>query len=176
MRKKVVQSLQSRSLLLGIVRSVGILDELREEFGRGQSCPIPAHSLRQLRTLRRRVDNHPARWLVAYGQQRATHDLANQRKTDIAELQQLQKDRAEKEQELSKKRYNEVQRAIKINNNARSYKLDLDLADHGFDFSLHELHAYSLQNHNYRRLTETDLDFDLWLARFRASQKEPQAA
>jgi len=102
--------------------------------------------------------------------------LRNQRKTDIAELTQLQKDRAEKEKELSKKRYNEVQRALKLNNNAHSFKLDLDLADHGFDFSVHELHAYSDQNHNYRRLTETDLDFDLWLARFRASQKEPQAA
>jgi len=102
--------------------------------------------------------------------------LRNQRKTDIAELHQLQKDRAEKEKELSKKRHNEVQRALKLNNNAHSNKFDLDLADHGFDFSLAELHAYCKQNHNYRRLTETDLDFDLWLAAYRAAQKEPKAA
>jgi hypothetical protein len=102
--------------------------------------------------------------------------LRNQRKTDIAELTQLQKDRAEKEKELSKKRSNEVLRAIEINNKAHSYKLDLDLADHGFDFSLHELLVYCKQNDKQRRLTETDLDFDLWLAAFRAAQKEPQTA
>ena len=102
--------------------------------------------------------------------------LRNQRKADVAELQQLQKDRAEQEKELSKKRHNEVQRACELNNKASYHKLDLDLADHGFDFSLSELHAYSQQNQDQKRLTETDLDFDLWLARFRAAEKEPKAA
>ena len=102
--------------------------------------------------------------------------LRNQRKTDIAELQQLQKDRAEQEKELSKKRHNEVQRACELNNKASYHKLDLDLADHGFDFSLSELHAYYQQNQDQKRLTETDLDFDLWLATFRAAEKEPKAA
>jgi len=102
--------------------------------------------------------------------------LRNQRKTDIAELTQLQKDRAEKEKELVKKRYNEVQRACQLNNNAIYHKLDLNLADHGFDFSRDELLAYSRQNADQKRLTDRDLDFDRWLAAFRAAQKEPKAA
>ena len=102
--------------------------------------------------------------------------LRNQRKTDIAELTQLQKDRAEKAKELLKKRHNEVQRACQLNNNAIYHKLDLNLADHGFDFSRDELLAYSKQNEDQKRLTDRDLDFDQWLNAFRAAQKEPKAA
>ena len=95
--------------------------------------------------------------------------LRNQRKTDLAELEQLQKARAEK-------RYHEVQRALTLSNNAATHHLNLDLVDHGFDFSLYELLAYSKQNRNQKRLTETDLDFDQWLATFRTAEKEPKAA
>jgi hypothetical protein len=102
--------------------------------------------------------------------------LRNQRKADIAELTQLQKERQEKEKELAKKRYNEVQRALAINNRAYSHKLSLDLADHGFDFSLDELHAYCKQNNAQKRLTETDLDFDQWLEAHRSARKEQKAA
>ncbi len=95
--------------------------------------------------------------------------LRNQRKTDLVELEQLQKARAEK-------RSSQVQRALTLNNNAAAHHLNLDLADHGFDFSVYELQAYSKQNRDQKRLTETDLDFDHWLAIFRAAQKEPKAA
>jgi hypothetical protein len=75
--------------------------------------------------------------------------LRSQRKADIAELLQLQKDRAEKTQELAKK-----------------------LAAHGFDFSPAELQAFFRQNRNHKLLSTTDLDFDLWLA----TQKEQKTA
>jgi hypothetical protein len=102
--------------------------------------------------------------------------LRNQRKTDIAELTQLQKDRVEREKELSKKRHNEVQRALELHNKASYHKVDLDLAGLGFDFSRDELLAYSQQNENQKRLTDRNLDFDQWLTAFRAAQKEQKAA
>ena len=102
--------------------------------------------------------------------------LRNQRKTDLAELTQLQKDRAEKEKELSKKRHNQVQRALELNNKAIYHKVDLDLAGLGFDFSLYELLAYSQQNRKSKTPNRTDLDFDQWLTAFRAAQKEQKAA
>jgi hypothetical protein len=102
--------------------------------------------------------------------------LRNQRKTDIAELTQLQKDRAEQEKELAKKRFNEVQRALELHNKAIFHKVDLDLASLGFDFSRDELCVYSKQNEDQKRLTNTDLDFHLWLAAFRAARKEQKAA
>ena len=102
--------------------------------------------------------------------------LRNQRKTDIAELTQLQKDRAEKEKELAQKRHNEVQRALELHNKAIFLKLDLDLAGLGFDFSRDELCVYSKQNEDQKRLTDRDLDFDPWLATFRAARKEQKAA
>jgi hypothetical protein len=106
--------------------------------------------------------------------------LRNQRQADIAELQQLQKDRIEKAERAAKaltdKRCREIERACKLSNNAAIHKLDLDFSEHGFDFSLAELHAYCKQNDAQRRLTESDLDFDRWLASSRAFQKEPKAA
>ncbi len=39
-----------------------------------------------------------------------------------------------------------------------------------------KLHAYYKENEDQKRLTATDLDFDEWLAAFRAAQKEPNAA
>jgi len=89
--------------------------------------------------------------------------LRNQRKADIAELTQLQKDRAEKEKELLKKRCHELPR-------------DVDLPENGFDFSLSELHAYCTQNREQKHLTATNLDFAQWLAAFRTAQKEQKAA
>jgi len=93
--------------------------------------------------------------------------LRNQRKTDSAELQALQKERLEKEKEASQKRENEVRRAAKIYDNARIYKLDFDFIELGFDLSEEEYVAYAKRNWDYLRLTDTNLDFDKFLATHR---------
>jgi hypothetical protein len=78
--------------------------------------------------------------------------LRNQRKADIAELRELQKERLEKAARAAKKPAG------------------------GFDFSTVEFQAYNDQNRAQYPLTQTDLDFQTFLAAHRAEQKEPQAA
>jgi hypothetical protein len=92
--------------------------------------------------------------------------LRNQRKADIAELQNLQKERIEKAAGPS-----DFERACKINNNAYRHKLAFVPEEHGFDFSFEEFTAYHKRDEDQFRLTETHLDFDRFLATYRAGQK-----
>jgi hypothetical protein len=78
--------------------------------------------------------------------------LRNQRKADIAELQQLQKERLEKAAREAKK------------------------PTRGFDFSLLEFQTYNERNRAQYPLTNTDLDFQTFLTAYRAEQEEAQAA
>jgi hypothetical protein len=96
--------------------------------------------------------------------------LRSQRKTDIGQLQDLQKERIEKAERLAKenKQPSDFERACKINNNAYRHKLAFLPEEHGFDFSIEEFEAYWKQNDKHRKLTETDLDFDRFLAERRS--------
>ena len=78
--------------------------------------------------------------------------LRNQRKADIAELHELQKERLEKAAREAKK------------------------PARGFDFSLLKFQIYNERNRAQYPVTKTDLDFQTFLAAYRAEQKEPQAA
>jgi hypothetical protein len=103
--------------------------------------------------------------------------LRNQYKSDVVELQILQKQRLEKEQELLGARQKEVARANNVLEQARIYKTDLNLADFGFDFSVSELHAYNEKNLPYRRLSNgRNLDFDEFLSSYRLPREVAQAA
>jgi len=78
--------------------------------------------------------------------------LRNQRKADVAELHELQKERLEKAAR-------EARKPVR-----------------GFDFSLLEFQTYNERNRAQYPVTKTDLDFQTFLAAYRAGQKEPQAA
>ncbi len=78
--------------------------------------------------------------------------LRNQRKADIAELHELQKERLEKASRDAKK------------------------PARGFDFSAAEFQTYNDRNRAQYPVTKTDLDFQTFLAAHRAEQKESQAA
>jgi hypothetical protein len=95
--------------------------------------------------------------------------LRNQRKADIAELQQLQTERVEKRQR-------EIQHAKDTANRCAALKRDFNPTALGFDFSFDEyMHFCALSQEQYP-LTRTDLDFDTVVAAYRAAQKEPIAA
>jgi hypothetical protein len=78
--------------------------------------------------------------------------LRNQRKADIAELQQLQQERLEKATQKTKE------------------------PARGFDFSLLEFQTYNERNRAQYPVTNADLDFKTFLAAYRTEQKESQAA
>ena len=78
--------------------------------------------------------------------------LRNQRKADIAELHELQKEPLETAARESKK------------------------PTRGFDFSILEFQIYNQRNRAQYPVTKTDLDFQTFLAAHRAEQKESQAA
>jgi hypothetical protein len=78
--------------------------------------------------------------------------LRSQRNADIAELRELQKERLEKVAREAKK------------------------PARGFDFSLAEFQTYNERDRAQYPVTKTDLDFQTFLAAYRAEQKEPQAA
>jgi hypothetical protein len=95
--------------------------------------------------------------------------LRNQRKADIAELQQLQQARIQQRLDLIEHARTTANRCAKLNR-------DFHPAAHGFDFSFAEFaHFYDLNGAQYP-LTHRDLDFDTVVAAYRAAQKEPQAA
>jgi hypothetical protein len=102
--------------------------------------------------------------------------LRNQRKADIAELQQLQQERAEKQHKAAQWRQQQVRRAGNMYNEANDRKRDFDPAAHGFDFSVDELFAYRKACNDENRPTEAEPDFDTFIAARRAAQKEPKAA
>lgn len=103
--------------------------------------------------------------------------LRNQFKSDVAELQALQKERMEKEKELAGARQKEVARANKVLEHAQIHKIEaVNLADFGFDFSVSELRAYNEKNLPYWRLSNgRNLDFDVFITAYRAP-KEAQFA
>jgi hypothetical protein len=106
--------------------------------------------------------------------------LRNQRQADIAELLMLKQERIEKAareaKEAAGKRAQEIQRAIKINNNAHVHKLEFNPQEHGFDFSYDEFQSYCRRDEAQYRLTEAHLDFDEFLAAYRTARKEPKTA
>jgi hypothetical protein len=103
--------------------------------------------------------------------------LRNQYKSDMADLKALQDERRTKEKEAPKKRFAQAERAFYIAKNGRYLKLPFDFAEFGFDFSVSEIDAFWEANTNHHRLSQSNLDFDRWLAKHRSAPKaEPQAA
>ena len=95
--------------------------------------------------------------------------LRNQRKADIAELQQLQHDRIQQ-------RHDYVEHARVTGNRCAFLKREFDPPALGFDFTFAEYMHFCQQNQEHYELTERDLDFDTVVAAYRAAQKEPKAA
>jgi len=106
--------------------------------------------------------------------------LRSQHKNDTTTLEQLQRDRIEKqkqaEQALIDERKAEIERAIKISNNCIKYRRDFVPAAYGFEFSVDEYdHYWELNNAQYK-ITEKFLDFHQVIAAYRTTQKERQTA
>ena len=95
--------------------------------------------------------------------------LRNQRKADIAELQQLQHERIQK-------RHDYIEHARVTGNKCAFLKREFDPPALGFDFTFAEYMHFCQQNQEHYELTERDLDFDTVVAAYRAAQKEPKAA
>jgi hypothetical protein len=104
--------------------------------------------------------------------------LTNHRKTHLAELQQLQQERIEKEKHeaSTEHRNRDYSRASQMSVKADVHRRLFDPLQFGFDFSLAEMRAFGEVNYPLRNITGTDLDFPTWLANHRAAQKEPQTA
>jgi hypothetical protein len=102
--------------------------------------------------------------------------LRNQRKADMAELQQLQEARAEKIREHARWRRAEELRLVQIVIRCAQQNVEFDPANFGFDFSLEEYSHYDLLNNAQYELTKECLDRDEVLADYRATRKEPEAA
>jgi len=94
--------------------------------------------------------------------------LRNQRQADIAELQQLQKDRLEKHQQ-------DLQRATALYKDAQKRGLDFDPAFFGFVFSIAELsgHIQHEQAKSFAAGASSELNneqFAAYLAQWRSRQ------
>ena len=101
--------------------------------------------------------------------------ITNLRKNNLAELQQLQQERKEKEkQEASLEHRNrEYLRACEMASNARRNRRPFDPLRFGFVFSTEEMHAFGEASCAYREVAGVSLDFPTWLARHR-HQTEPR--
>ena len=97
--------------------------------------------------------------------------LRNQRKEDLLELKTLQQERVEKEKAERDHLKNEMKRADRIVDSARTYKIPYDFAEFGFVFTKPEYDAYRSKNINYTLLTGTSLDPDQFLKSIRQDQK-----
>jgi hypothetical protein len=106
--------------------------------------------------------------------------LRNQHKSDTAKLEQIQKERLDKQKQAEAAEKEErrltFQRMVKISNNCAKYQTPFQPADHGFDFTLDEYTHYCNRNEAQFRLTEEVLDFHQVLAAFRNANKESAAA
>ena len=97
--------------------------------------------------------------------------LRNQRKEDLLELKTLQQERLEKEKAEREHLKNEMKRADRIIDGARTYKIQFDFAEFGFVFTKAEYDAYRSKNSTYTLLTGTALDPEQFLKSIRAEQK-----
>ena len=95
--------------------------------------------------------------------------LRNQRKADVAELQQLQQERIQQRRDL-------IAHARQVANRCAQLKRDFYPAGLGFDFTFGEYMHFCQQNQEHYELTQRDLDFDTVVAAYRAAQKEQNAA
>jgi hypothetical protein len=97
--------------------------------------------------------------------------LRNQRKEDLLELKTLQDERLAKEKAEREHLKNEMKRADRIVDGARTYKIQFDFAEFGFVFTKEEYDAYRTHNNTYTLLTGTSMDVELFLKSFREDQK-----
>ena len=106
--------------------------------------------------------------------------LRNQLKSDTADLEALQQQRTGQEKARATSCQLELDRAARLLEDAKKQNIPVnDLREFGFDFSIAELLAYRRKNAVYFNLTRgRNLDFDQFLASYRAqnSEKEAQAA
>ena len=97
--------------------------------------------------------------------------LRNQRKEDLLELKTLQQERLEKEKAERDHLKNEMKRAERIVETARTFKIPYDFAEFGFVFTKAEYDAYRGKNVTYLQLTGTSLDPEKFLISIRKDQK-----
>jgi len=97
--------------------------------------------------------------------------LRNQRKEDLLELKTLQQERLEKEKAERDHLKNEMKRADRIVETARTFKIPYDFAEFGFVFTKAEYDAYRTKNSTYLQLTGTSLDPEQFLISIRKEQK-----
>ncbi len=90
----------------------------------------------------------------------------------MAELQQLQRERLEKEKLEASTDYRnrDYNRASEMSSNHRARR-PFDPLHYGFVFSTAEMAAFDRAATAFREVTGVSLDFPNWLARHRAAQK-----